>query len=240
MKRVTSKRNRIEAGEGRRRQARRVRLARLSANGSSRKAHGSPRPTRKSAGRAHARPDETSKQQPIDPQYLAAIKAFELAVRQFQKQSFAKARQTFAKLSDSSYPEVADRAKLHMRLCEQRKSRATALALKSAQDYYVLGVAELNARQLDSAVAHLTKADRLEPNGEHIHYALAAAQALQGNADVAIVHLRRAVALRPQNSFQARGDDDFRSLLSDARFKALVRLPAPAGSNDSRSAAAAS
>ncbi|HLW79875.1 MAG TPA: hypothetical protein VKU44_09790 [Terriglobia bacterium] len=238
MKRVTSKRNRIESSQARRRRTRRVRLASHSANGASRKAHGDRRPAHKS-GRAHARPDGTAKHQRVDPHYLAAIKAFELAVRQFQRKSFAKARQIFAKLCASAYPEVADRAKLHMRLCEQRKAQPTP-TLKSAQDYYVLGVAELNARQLDSAVDHLKKADRLEPNREHIHYALAAAQALQGNADVAIGHLRLAVALRPQNSFQARGDDDFRSLASDPRFKSLVGFHAPAGSNGSLSARSAS
>jgi len=157
----------------------------------------------------------------LDPQYVAAIKSFEAGVRLFQRQSLAKARRIFEKLSASTYPEVADRARLHLRLCEQRKSRPDPPP-RTAQDYYVLGVAELNARDLQSAVEHLKRADRLEPNGEHVRYALAAAHALQGNTDVALEHLKVAIALRPGNSFQARLDEDFRALASDHRFRKLV------------------
>jgi tetratricopeptide (TPR) repeat protein len=83
-------------------------------------------------------------------------------------------------------------------------------------------VAELNARNLDLALEHLNKADKLAPNREDIRYALAAAHALQGNTDAALEHLKAAVALRPGNRFQARYDGDFRSLAADPRFRSLV------------------
>lgn len=221
MKRVTSKRNRITV----RSVGRRAGLgATARSSGSNHKGHGDNHLAHRSASRAHARVVAASrpKVERPDPQYLAAIKTFELAVRYFRKRSFGKARQVFTKLVASPYPEVADRAKLHLRLCERRKSSPPTPALKSAQDYYILGVAELNARQLDSALERLNKADRLEPNRDHVHYALAAAHALQGNTDAALQHLKLAVTLRSQNGFQARGDDDFRSLASDPRFQRLV------------------
>ena len=218
MKRAITKRNRIAVSrvEG----AARVKSASRAASGTH-KRHGDSHLAHRSTRRAHAR--AVAKANPVDPQYLAAIRTFDLAVRLFRKQSFGKARQVFAKLVSSTYPEVADRAKLHLRLCDQRKNHSAA-APKSAQENYVLGVAELNARQLASALDRLNKADRLEPNREHIHYALAAAHALQGNADAALQHLKVAVSLRPQNGFQARGDEDFRSLASDPRFQRLVGM----------------
>ena len=157
----------------------------------------------------------------LDPQYVADVKSFELGVRLFHRESLGKARQIFEKLSVSTYPEIADRARLHLRLCDQRQSRP-APNPKTAQEYYVLGVAELNARKLESAVEHLKRADRLEPNGDHIRYALAAAHALHGNTEVALEHLKAAIVLRPGNGFQARRDADFQSLASDQRFLSLV------------------
>ena len=230
VKRVTTKRNRIRLRAARRNGVHRARTT--HGNGASRKTlrtrHGSGKPAR----RTHkgAQPENVViDTRRTDPLYLAAVKNFEAGVRHFQAERFAKARQIFEKLSASTYPEVADRARLHLRLCEHRQSRP-APAPKTAQDYYVLGVAELNARQLESAIEHLSRADRLEPNSGHIRYALAAAHALQGDTEAALEHLKAAITLEPRNGFQARDDDDFRALASDSRFRSLV------GSNGSHPA----
>jgi tetratricopeptide (TPR) repeat protein len=223
MKRVISKRNRVELRASRRR-VQRARAASHSNGTAGRKTRGSRHPARKDPHGNHTRvsAEAVVKRHRIDPQYVAAIRSFEAGVRHFNRQRFEKARQIFEKLSSSSsYPEVADRARLHLRLCEQRKSRS-APSPKTAQEYYVLGVAELNARQLESAVEHLNRAERLQPNREHIRYALAAAHALQGNTEFALEHLKVAIALRPENSFQARHDEDFTALVPDHRFRTLV------------------
>lgn len=157
-------------------------------------------------------------------QYQTTIRAFEIALRHFQRKKLEKARDMFQKLSGSQFAEVADRARLHLRLCRQRLGRS-ARAPKTAAEFYLLGVAELNSRVLDLAVEHLAKADRLEPRREDIHYALAAAYALQGRADLALSRLRAAIELRPENAFQARRDQDFEKLAADWRFQALVRSP---------------
>ncbi len=147
---------------------------------------------------------------------------FGVAVRFFQKQNYNKAHEVFRKLTESSIREVADRARVHLRLCEQRLG-GRAPALKSADDYYHLGVAELNARRLEEAIEHLKKADKAAPNREDVRYALAAAHALRGNSQSALEHLKAAIALRPENRFQARHDDDFRSLADDPQFRQLVQ-----------------
>ncbi len=154
-------------------------------------------------------------------QLLTAVKSFESAARYFQKQNYEKAKQILEKLVSTAPPEVADRARVHLRLCCQRLGQ-TAAAPKTAGEYHVLGVTELNARNLDLAVEHLTKAYKLQPKQEEIRYALAAAHALQGNADAALEHLKAAIELRPQNRFQVRQDEDFQSLTADPRFKSLV------------------
>src|SRR5919198_599772 len=161
-----------------------------------------------------------------DEQYIAAIKTFELAVQQFTKQNLEKAKALFEKLGASAYPEVADRARLYLRLCQQRLERS-APPPKTAAEYYTLGVAELNIRSLDSAIEHLTKADKMQPKREHIRYALAAAYALKGNSEAAIEHLKVSIQVRPGNAYQARHDEDFQSLASHPAFRSLVRAEVP-------------
>lgn len=224
VKRVAPKRNRIRLSAARRSRVTRAHV--VHSNGASRKTLRARHTTAKPVRRTHkATPagKMVSDTRRTDPVYLATVKSFEAAVRHFRAERFAKARQLFEKLSTSTYSEVADRARLHLRLCEQRRSRP-APAPKTAQDYYVLAVAELNARQLESAIEHLGRADRLEPKGGHIRYAMAAAHALQGNTESALEHLKAAVTLEPRNAFQARDDEDFRALASDSRFRSLVGL----------------
>jgi len=164
--------------------------------------------------------------QDSDAQYLAAVKSFESAVRFFHKQNYERAREILAKLVDGRAPEVAERARIYLRMCEQKLARPRA-ALRSAHDYYDLGVAQLNARDLDAAIENLGRADKMEPNQDHVRYALAAAHALQGNSEAALEHLKAAIELRAANRSHARYDEDLHSLAGDPRFKRLVGADAP-------------
>ena len=154
-------------------------------------------------------------------QYLTAVKNFEAGVRFFQKQNYEKAKQVFEKLAGGSPHKVASRAKTYLHLCEQKLSR-TELAPKTAADYYNLGVAQLNARNFETAIEYLNRADRLGPNQDHVRYALAAALTLLGNVEAALEHLKAAIELRPANRFLARKDEDFQLLADDPRFRRLL------------------
>jgi tetratricopeptide (TPR) repeat protein len=154
-------------------------------------------------------------------QYQTVIKNFETGVRAFQKRNYDRAAEIFARLVDSDARDVAERAQVHLRLCRQRTGRP-APAPKSADEYYALGVACLNGRDLQQAVEHLSKADKLKPNQDHIRYALAVSHALEGNVDAAFAHLEAAFALRPENRIHARRDEDFQGLVADPRFRRLI------------------
>lgn len=156
-----------------------------------------------------------------DPQFKTALKSFGDAARYFRKKNYEKAQELFEKVAGSPARELAERARVHLSLCEQ-KLGAHGPAPKTAGDFYDLGVAKLNARAMEQAIEYLGKADKSAPDHEHIKYALAAAHAIQGNTDAALEHLRIAISLRPSNRYQARYDDDFQALASDPRFKRLV------------------
>lgn len=157
----------------------------------------------------------------VDTQYQTAIKNFEIGVRAFQKQNYHRAAEIFEKLVQNDARDVAERAHVHLRLCRQRTGRSAPLP-KSADDYYTLGVACLNAREFERAVEHLVKADKIKPHQDHIQYALAVTHSLGGNCDAALTHLEAAFALRPENRIHARRDEDFQGLAADPRFRRLV------------------
>jgi len=153
--------------------------------------------------------------------FQAAVRNFELGARAFHKHNYEKAKEIFEKLASTGIAGVAERARIHLRLCEHRLSRP-APPPKKAEDLYTLGVGALNSRRLDDAIEYLHKAQKSAPNLEHVSYALAAAYSLRGDAEDALQHLKEAITLRPQNRIQAKRDEDFQALAADARFKELV------------------
>jgi tetratricopeptide (TPR) repeat protein len=149
------------------------------------------------------------------------MRNFEASVRNFQKANYQRAVEGFRKLVSSPLREVADRARIHIRLCEQRMSRGGA-APRTAEEQYLCGIAALNGRDLDAAVEHLGKADKLAPKREHVHYALAATYSLRGNNELALKFLASAIKLRSANRTQARHDEDFQNLVAEPRFQELL------------------
>lgn len=220
---------RIREGAGHRRQRWTGAAVRLRTSGVSRSvAQLASRTSKKAIGRQAAigqrlgsSAQEAAEKQRAEARYFAAIKSFEVAVRYFQKGNYEKAKEIFEKLAGGPTQEVASRAQVYLRMCEQKLSR-TASEPKAAADLYDLGVAHLNARNLDAAVEHLSKALRSGPNQDHVRYALAAAHALLGNVEAALEHLRVAIELRPANRLLAGEDEDFRSLADDPRFQRLI------------------
>jgi tetratricopeptide (TPR) repeat protein len=125
----------------------------------------------------------------------------------------------------SEEPEIQERAKVLIHACEKKLQEKARTVLRSAEDHYNVGVADLNRRDLPSAIQHLEHALKSAPKADHVLYALAAANAIQGNAEEAISYLKQAVHHRPQNRFLAARDNDFESLHENPDFKQLLTLP---------------
>jgi tetratricopeptide (TPR) repeat protein len=159
-----------------------------------------------------------------DAVFHTAVKNFELGARAFHKQNYGKAKEIFERLASSRVAGVAERARVHLHLCEQKLSRPVPPP-KKPEELYALGVGALNLRRLDDAIQFLNKAQKSAPKLEYISYALAAAYSLRGDAEDALQHLKEAISLRPQNRIQARRDEDFQRLAADARFRELVLNP---------------
>jgi tetratricopeptide (TPR) repeat protein len=149
------------------------------------------------------------------------LSSFEAAMKLFHARKLQEARELFQTAAEGPERDVAQRAKLHIAMCDRRLQQAT-VALKSAEDYYNYGVALLNARNVADARSHLEKALAMAPGADHIHYALALAQALSGDSANAYENLKRAIELEPRNRIIARQDADFAPLANQPPFDVLL------------------
>jgi len=156
--------------------------------------------------------------------FAGAVQAYESAIKLMHAEQFEKAIRAFEDLvaEHVEEPEIQERAKVLIHACEKKIQEKARTVLRSADDHYNVGIADLNRRELSSAIEHLQHALKLAPKADHVLYALATANALQGKRDQAIQHLKQAIQQRPENRYLAARDSDFVSLQEDAEFKQLV------------------
>jgi tetratricopeptide (TPR) repeat protein len=159
---------------------------------------------------------------PDAPARKQQLKAYEEALKYFQQQKFHRAKESLERVLEGPSKELADRATMHVRICEQRISRPPAPVVKSAEDHYTQGVALMNLGRWDEAREHFDRARKAAPKADHIVYAMAALDCLTGEADSAMANLKIAIQLRPENRYHARNDEDFSFLQEDPRFTELL------------------
>lgn len=139
----------------------------------------------------------------------------------FHARRLKEARELFEQAAAGPERDVAQRARLHIAMCDRRVGQQT-VELGSAEEHYNYGVAMINSRKMAEARSHLEKALEIAPNSDHIHYALALAQALSGDLTNAHENLKRAIELEPRNRLIARQDADFAPIVNQPPFQGLI------------------
>ena len=158
----------------------------------------------------------------VDPRVQAQLKLYDDALALFHQQKFAKAKQELEKVLEGPSKELADRARMHLKIAEQRMKPSQEQNPRTAEEHYQRGVAMMNIGRWDDARESLDKARKAAPKADHIHYALAALDCLTGEADSALANLKVAIQLRSENRYHARNDEDFAFLQEDPRFTELL------------------
>jgi tetratricopeptide (TPR) repeat protein len=179
-------------------------------------------------GRARENPPKPiAVQKSRSKEYANAIQSYEAGLKLMHAEEYEKAIRIFRDLiaDHPEEPEIQERARVLMQASDKKLLEKSRTVLRSADDHYNMGIAELNRRQLDAAVQHLHHALKLAPKGDHILYAMAAANALKGNRDEALSFLKQSIHHRPENRFMAARDSDFEILLEDPDFKQLITSP---------------
>jgi tetratricopeptide (TPR) repeat protein len=158
----------------------------------------------------------------VDPRVQAQLKLYDEALAFFHQQKFARAKQELEKVLEGPSKELTDRARMHLKIAEQRMKPSHEQNPRTAEDHYQRGVAMMNIGRWDDARESLLKARKAAPKADHIHYALATLDCLTGEADSAMANLKVAIELRPENRYHARNDEDFAFLQEEPRFTELL------------------
>jgi tetratricopeptide (TPR) repeat protein len=146
---------------------------------------------------------------------------FEIGMKLFHARKFKEARESLLSAVEGPERDVAHRAQLHAKMCQQRLQQP-AVNLATAEEHYNYGVAMLNTRKAEEARSHLNRALEMSPGTDYIHYALALAHAMAGEPAGALEHLKRAIELEPKNRLMARQDTDFGAIAGQPTFQALL------------------
>src|SRR6266576_4615217 len=121
----------------------------------------------------------------VDPRVQAQLKVYDEALALFHQQKFARSKQELEEVLNGPSKELADRARMHLKIAEQRMKPSQEQNPRSAEEHYQRGVAMMNIGRWDDARESLDKARKAAPKADHIHYALAALDCLTGEADSA-------------------------------------------------------
>src|SRR5579863_9363570 len=197
-------------------------MAKAKKSPSSSSSHGKSSKSQKRKPLTPAHPPQRGGVEMVDPRVQAQMKVYDEALALFHQQKFARAKQELEKVLEGPSKELADRARMHVKIAEQRMKPSQEQNPRTAEEHYQRGVAMMNIGRWDDARESLDKARKASPKADYVHYALAALDCLTGEADSAMKNLKVAIDLRPENRYHARNDEDFAFLQEDPRFTEML------------------
>jgi tetratricopeptide (TPR) repeat protein len=159
-----------------------------------------------------------------------ALRAFEQAVKVFNRRQFEDAKAMFETVQ-LKYPgdlEIVARAQMYIQVCKQKLEQETkSAAPRNAEELYDHGVFALNIGDFTQARTFFEKALRLHPDAPHLLYSLAATHAQTGSHEEALSYLKRSIQIQPRFRAQAYNDADFSGLRDNRKFLELIGLTSP-------------
>ena len=181
------------------------------------------KPVMKQTGRVVRMPNQASAKPALnqDPKFQQVVQNYEAGLRAMQERKFERAKSLFEKVVVGLSKELADRARVHLNICNQNLNR-TSSSFKSPEEHYDYAVSLTNMGDYENARANLDKLSKQYPKADYVLYGMAVLDALQGRAMDAMKHLDDAIRLNPANRIQARNDSDFQTLFDDPRFTELL------------------
>lgn len=168
----------------------------------------------------------------VDPAFAQAVQNYEAGVKALQQQKFDKAKGFFEKVIEGPRSDLADRARLNLRICDQQMDKSSS-TFKNPEEHYDYAVSLMNSGDYDTARTHLEKLVRQNSKMDHAVYAMSVLDCLTNRIEDALRNLHTAILLNPNNRFQARNDSDFANMADDPRFTELLY---PEAGSDSESA----
>ncbi len=142
-------------------------------------------PITKSTGRVlHMAQKPTAKKTVAeDPRYTQALQSYEAGLRAMQEHKFDKAKPHFQKVIAGPSKELADRAHVHLNICNQHLDRAAATQFKTPEEHFDYAVSLMNVGDYVTAREHLEKLLKQNAKSDYVVYGLAALDCLTGHVE---------------------------------------------------------
>jgi tetratricopeptide (TPR) repeat protein len=167
-----------------------------------------------------------------DPRFTQAVQNYENGLKLLQTQKFDKAKAALEKVLEGPSSELADRARMHISICNQQLAK-TSTNFKTPEEQYDYAISLMNGGDYDEARNHLSKLVKNHAKADYGFYGLALLDCLTGHVEDALRNLQQAIKLNPSNRFQARNDSDFSAMADDPRFTELL-YPEPESGEGNR------
>lgn len=163
-----------------------------------------------------------------DPRFTQAVQNYEAALKLMQTHKFDRAKAALEKVLEGPSAELADRARMHISICNQQLAK-TSTSFKTPEEQYDYAISLMNGGDYDETRNHLGKLTKSHPKADYGFYGLALLDCLTGQVEDALRNLQQAIKLNPANRFQARNDSDFAAMADDPRFTELLYPEAESG-----------
>ncbi len=156
-----------------------------------------------------------------NPTHQQSLQAYQSGFQLMQEGKFEKARAVFEKLIATGPPEMLERCRVYLSVC-QNKLKESTRTFASPEEQYDYAISLLNTGDYDEARDHFELILRDTPSADYAHYGLAALESMTGQTEECLEHMALAIRLNPRNRIQARTDTDFHDMIEDPRFTELL------------------
>jgi tetratricopeptide (TPR) repeat protein len=150
-----------------------------------------------------------------------SLQAYQTAFQLMQEGKFEKARINFEKVIATGPPEMTERCRTYIAVCESKLHESTR-TFASTEERYDYAISLLNTGDYDEARDHFEIILNEMPTADYANYGLAALESMTGQVEECLEHLARAIELNARNRIQARTDSDFHNMIDDPRFTELL------------------
>jgi len=174
-----------------------------------------------STARRSPRPTATSSRSGSGNAQQRLLQDYQSALQLIQDNKYEKARVLLEKIVPDAPPEILERARMYLTVCE-RNSRSGDLKFGAPEERYDYAVSLLNNGAFEDARDHFEAILAQSPRADFAHYGMALLSSMTGQAEEALEHLSRAIEMNPANRIQARSDPDFIDMADDPRFTELL------------------
>jgi tetratricopeptide (TPR) repeat protein len=155
-----------------------------------------------------------------------AFQHFQAAMVLLQQGKFDKSLAAFEKLLATAPPELLERCKMYISICQRQLDKQN-LTFPTPEEHYDYAVSKLNTGYYEEAREEFGSILAAYPEADYAFYGMALLDAITGRTQDCLGNLARAIELNPRNRLQARVDNDFQGMADDPRFTELLYPEVP-------------